>query len=334
MTHPVVDFTPPTDSLLRNPRLDHVAELPLLGVALRFETNSAYVRDLVEDTFGAWRALSGSLVSRRAALRIRVQVTGGSEDAPEGSLPALRYICYDDARYIIHTPGSVAMIDPDRGEASAYVTADLASHLALFRHSVLEAIALSLVAHHDRHPIHASAVGQGDRAVVFAGASGSGKSTLAYMAHRAGLDVLTEDALWVQLDPALRFWGWARHIHLKREATRFFPELAHHPTRDTDASGKIVVDIQGERQARSFEKSKGTVCIIERGAGSPSLERLSRDELTRILTDQLTQGYDRYPERLHATVDAIAADGGWKLKLTDDPQAALPLLMRLVDEGT
>ena len=331
MKHPVVDFTPPTDSLLRNPRLDHVVDVPLLGVPLRFETNSAYVRDFVEDTFGAWRELPASLVSRRDPLRITVQVTDGSEGGPEGSTPALRYICYDDARYIIHTPGSVAMVDPDRGEASAYVTADLASRRALFRHSVLEAIGLSLVAHHDRHPIHASAVGRGDRVVLFAGASGSGKSTLAYMAHAAGLEVLTEDALWVQLDPSLRFWGWARHIHLRREATRFFPELVDHPTRDTDASGKLVVDIRREHEAHSFEKSKGTVCIIERGAASPTLEPLSRDELIRVLTDQLTQGYDRYPERLDATVNAVARDGGWKLRLTDDPREALPLLLKLVE---
>ena len=329
MTHPVVDYTPPTDSLLRNPRLDHAVEVPLLGVPLRFETNSAYVRDLVEDTFGAWRALPGSSVSPDRALRVTVQVTGGDEGTSADSLPALRYICYDDARYIIHTPGSVAMIDPDRGEASAYVTADLASRRTLFRHSVLEAIGLSLVAHHDRHPIHASAVGRGDRVVMLAGASGSGKSTLAYMAHSAGLDVLTEDALWVQLYPALRFWGWARQIHLKPEAVRFFPELAGRSVRDTDASGKMVVDV--EREAQSFEKSNATVCVIERGAGSPGLERLSRNDLVRILTDQLTQGYDRYPERLDSTVDAVAADGGWRLRLTDDPREALPLLLQLVE---
>jgi hypothetical protein len=331
MTDPVVDFTPPTDSLLRNPRLDHAVEIPLFGIAVRFETNSAYVRDLVDDTFGAWRALPADLITRREPLRITVQVIDGSERAPENVLPSLRYICYDDARYLIHTPGSVAMVDPERGEASAYVTADLASHRTLFRHSVLEAIALSLVAHHDRHPIHASAVGRGNHVVLFAGASGTGKSTLAYMAHAAGLDVLTEDALWVQLDPGLRFWGWARHIHLRADATRFFPELIGKAIRDTDASGKIAVDIRREHEAHSFEKSQGTVCVIDRAGGSPSLERVSRAELISILTDQLTQGYDRYPQRLESTVSAVAGDGGWRLTLTDDPREALPLLMKLVD---
>ena len=334
MTHQIVDFTPPTDSLLRKPRLDHSLEVPLLGVPLRFETNSAYVRDMIEDTFGAWRSLSADLISRKDALRITVQVTGGDEGAVNDALPALRYICYDDARYIIHTPGSVAMVDPDRGEASAYVTADLASHRALFRHSVLEAIALSLVAHHDRHPVHASAIGRGDHVIVFAGASGTGKSTLAYMARVAGLEVLTEDALWVQLHPVLRFWGWARHIHLKPEATQFFPELLGSGVRDTDASGKIVVDVRREHEAHSFEKSAGTVCVLERSRGAPSLERVSRADLVRILTEQLTQGYDRYPERLEPTVRAVAADGGWKLSLTDDPRDALPLLMQLIDSAS
>ena len=69
MTDPVVDFTPPTDSLLRNPRLDHAVEIPLFGIAVRFETNSAYVRDLVDDTFGAWRARPIISSSRAKASR-------------------------------------------------------------------------------------------------------------------------------------------------------------------------------------------------------------------------------------------------------------------------
>jgi len=334
MTHQTVDFTPPTDSLLRKPRLDHVVEFPLLGVGLRVETNSVYVRELLEQTFGMWRGVPDELVVRRDdPFRIRVIVTDGSEREPEGGRPALRYILYDDARYIVHTPGSVAMVDPERGDAAAYITAELASHRSFFRHSVLEAIGLSLAAHHDRHPIHASAVGRGDHVILLAGASGVGKSTLAYMAHSAGLDVLSDDTVWVQLHPEIRLWGWTRRIHLTPESERFFPELAALEPRQTDSTGKLVVELDPGGKARSFVRREGTVCIIERGGKSPSIERLERDDLIRALSTHLTQGYDRYPERLDATVHALARNGGWRLTLNDDPRNALPALLKLVDEN-
>jgi len=334
MTNPTVDFTPAADSLLRKPRLDHVTEFPLLGVGLRLETNSAYVRDLAEETFAMWRAVPAELVGRREnPFRIRMVITEGSEREPANGQPALRYILYDDARYLVHTPGSVAMVDPDRGEAAAYMTAELASHRSLFRHSVLEAIGLSLVAHHDRHPIHASAVGRDDHVVLLAGASGVGKSTLAYMAHATGLDVLSDDTVWVQLDPDTRLWGWTRRVHLTPESQRFFPELQTLERSETDSTGKLVINLDRTEGPKSFVRREGTVCILERGAKTPSLERVDSGELARALSTHLTQGYDRYPERLEAAVRALARNGGWRLRLSDDPRDAMPVLLKLVDEN-
>jgi hypothetical protein len=69
MTKPAVDFVPMTDPLLRHPHLTHSATLVVLGIEIRVETNSEYVRDLVEESFGAWSRSSGpaAAFARRAS---------------------------------------------------------------------------------------------------------------------------------------------------------------------------------------------------------------------------------------------------------------------------
>ena len=100
---------------------------------------------------------------------------------------------------------------------------------------------------------------------------------------------------------------WLADLELLMEET----PVALYPPREGFGTEEIHAEIAGER--------------VE------TLERVSRAELISLLTDQLTQGYDRYPHRLESTVSAVAGDGGWRLTLTDDPREALPLLMKLVD---
>ena len=55
MTSQVVDFVPVRDPLTRAAQLPFVAELPVLGVATEFRTNSRYVVGVIEEAFGVWR---------------------------------------------------------------------------------------------------------------------------------------------------------------------------------------------------------------------------------------------------------------------------------------
>ena len=48
---------PVDETLLRAEPLPHCVTLPVLGIATHFETNSSDVRDIIEESFGRWRAL-------------------------------------------------------------------------------------------------------------------------------------------------------------------------------------------------------------------------------------------------------------------------------------
>lgn len=320
-----VDFHPLTDPLLRAPKLDLVVEVPLLGLAMRFETNSLYLHDLIGETFDIWRKATAPAAGA-PALRVRLIVQeGGEGTAPHAPI---RHICPDPERILMHSPGSVAIVDPGRFEAVAYVSTALAADRAHFRRQFLEALALALVTHFDRHPIHAAAIGR-ERALLLAGPSGSGKSTLAYLAHVSGLGVLSEEIVWVEQQSAFRLWGMPRRVHLLPESVSYFPELRGQ-TATVDAAGKIPVNLAEPNGSTRVWADQAVVCLLERGAGPPTLDRIPAEVIADALRQQPDAGFDRFPERHESAIAALAKDGGWRLTLSSDPREALPALREML----
>jgi hypothetical protein len=306
-----VDFLPTADPLLRNPRLAYSVELSVLGISTRFESNSRHVIGVVEETFGGWRTVDAHLPDRAKRVHVRITVLEGTEPAPH----VARHIAVDPARLIIHTSGSVAIVDP-RDEASvAYVTAALVADHGHFRRAMVEPMTLALLSHFDRHPLHAAAVARDGRAVLLAGPSGAGKSTLAHSAHAAGFDVLGEDHVWVQLEPTVRIWGWPRDARLLQPGSS---EKVHVPLARSDAPSSYFAD-------------SAVVAVLGRSP-TAKLEPLNAPTLINELERDVAPGFDRFPERHTSVVRALASRGGWRLTLSRDPADALPLLERMVSE--
>ena len=333
MTKPAVDFVPTTDPLLRHPHLTHSATLVVFGIEICVETNSEYVRDLVEETFGAWSRSSGPAKAGhyvRGPVHVRIVVHEGNEYTDVHA--PVRYISTDDGRLIVHSPGSVAIVDEPRGESLAYVTAALAADREHFRTTVIEAITFALLACFDRHPIHAAALVRDDRAVLLAGPSAMGKSTLAYLAHAAGIRVLSDDRVWVQMEPSLRIWGTPGTARLTAAALSLFPELGAAGEPVTPGSvGKVTVPLAPLNDWSGHTASRAVVCALIRG-GQAALDRMSSASLSTVLLSQLSPGFDRFPRRVERVVEVLTAGGGWRLTLTDDAREALPFLRLMLDE--
>jgi hypothetical protein len=333
MTKPTVDFMPTADPLLRHPHLTHSATVVVLGIEICVETNSDYVRDLVEEIFGAWARSSGPAKAGhyvQGPVHVRIVVHEGNESADVHA--PVRYISADDGRLILHSPGSVAIVDESRRESLAYVTAALAADREHFRTTVIEAMTFALLACFDRHPIHAAAIVRDDRAVLLAGPSAMGKSTLAYLAHAAGLCVLGDDRVWVQMEPSLRIWGRPGTARLTAAALLLFPELGAAGVSLTPASGgKITVPLTPTSDWSGHTASRAVVCALQRG-GKAALDRISAASVSQELLSQLSPGFDRFPHRMERVVEMLTAGGGWRLTLTEDAREALPFLRRMLDE--
>ncbi|MFT5111783.1 MAG: hypothetical protein ACI8P9_001103 [Parasphingorhabdus sp.] len=80
-----------------------------------------------------------------------------------------------------------------------YTTADTTAPEVL-RHLLLDQIIPRMYGHHYQTVIHASAIEGEGRVVLFIGPSGIGKSTLAASLHRAGLNLLSDDCVYLKKD--------------------------------------------------------------------------------------------------------------------------------------
>jgi hypothetical protein len=207
--------------------------------------------------------------------------------------------------------------DGERGSANCSFCMDV-TDTEIFRDAI-NTVVLFLVAQSGRTPVHAAAIMIGECAYVLAGRSGSGKSVLALAGQRAGLPVLAEDTVFVQLHPSFRVWGLAERIHVFEKDAPFGIDG------DTRwRSGRLKRAIPVGDGPQSAEKA--VLCVIERG-DRVMLNPLSPEDAMRALIREAEAGYDFYGTRMEEAIRAVAAGSCWQLTLTRDPDAAIAALM-------
>ena len=334
-------FDPSPDVLYHGVALRHVMELPVLGVPVRFESNSAAALAVVEEAFGIWRGLrtSPGLIAP-LGVRVRLIVHEGDERADGGAASHAPVTCRmpDADRVILHTPGSVGIADSRRQEATAYITLALLADRAHVQHSMIEGLTLVLVTACDRYPVHAAAIARGGVALLLAGPPGTGKSTLAYQAHRRGLRVLSDDAVYVQLDPEFQVWGLPGRVRLLTTAARHFPELAgRSPTFLANGDEKLVVQCPGDWPAAPAPAPVATrarVCLLERTGGSTTVSKApaSPAEVQAFLKDGVGLSRARFGASLDEALRRLAGAGGWRVSLSANPADAMPMFDDMLAE--
>jgi hypothetical protein len=321
---------PPYDPLYLHEPLEHRVQFPVLGITVRFATNDAGVLDVVEDVFGHWRdAGMGDPAPPGQGVDIRLFLQDGDE-GPSAE-PTVSFRAPDPMRWIVHTPGSFAVADLERRVGVAYITRTLLADRVRFRVSVLQFLVLIILTVEDRTPVHAAMIGSGDVAVLLAGKSGSGKSTLAYAASKAGLEVYSDDAAYIQLEPR-RVWGGDPAALLLRDVAGRFPELAGAQTAMFPTGKHKMIAAFPAVSGRRRWVAKVGVCVLARGEGPVGLAPIGADEVRAILTYDPAGAGSRFGARLEQAAEWLAAPGGWRLSLSNDPTEAIPYIRQLLNE--
>jgi hypothetical protein len=319
------------DEVMRDPtETAWEVRLPVLGIPVRFASNAAGVIALVEEAYGHWRGAS-SEAEMEDDDPVRIRIILGEAREPDAA--AVRAWLLAPDRLAVSTGASVGVADEGLRAAVARVTPALLARRDEFRADLLDALTLFVLTSLDRTPLHAAAIVRGDVGLVLTGPSGSGKSTLAYAALRAGLGVLSDEAVYVQSTPHPRVWGAPSWLYLTDEACVFFPEIEAAPRRRR-AGGrwKRAVPLPLDPGAGWFREQVG-LCLIERDAGPARFEPADPHDLAVALAREADPGFDRYGDRLAACVRALARIGGaWRVRVGTDPRDVVPCLAALMNE--
>ncbi|HET9984427.1 MAG TPA: hypothetical protein VFQ38_12595 [Longimicrobiales bacterium] len=299
-------------------------ELPLLGLPVRFEAEDPAALDAVLAAYGEWRGLAahphlvpapGEAPSARVRLRLRPPPPGGPplEDAPP-------QVAVTGSRLLLAAPGARAEAELATSEASAVLDPRILADPARLRADVLDTLLLFLLTRRDRQPLHAAAVVHAGTAAVLAGPGGTGKSSLAWAAARAGLRVLSDDAVYLQLQPRLRVWGFDTPLHLLPDAAGPIPEGV--PLRERGGRLKAAIPLPRDGSEPPVVE-RAVLCLLEPGGRRVSLQRIDPDGAIALLAESWEPGFDVFRDTLLPPLRALARAGAWRLRLSADPDEAI-----------
>jgi len=195
----------------------------------------------------------------------------------------------------------------------------LFDHPELLAAELLDPILLFLLTRCDRTPVHAAGIVVDRTAILLSGPSGTGKSSLAYAAAQCGVPILSDDTVYVQLEPGFRVWGLPRAIHLLPQDAP--PGL--HPIRIRGGRSKAAVTV-GDNSAQACA-DRAVLVLLEPGS-RPSLTPVAVDDARAALA-RLEPGFDLLPDQSASAAEALIKDGAWRLTLGSQPDEAVALLL-------
>lgn len=268
--------------------------LQLLGTRFTFESGSAQLMRLVDWAYAGLprHTLAGRTphLAVRLVLRTGAAARAGNEPEP---------LVLSSGGGILCGAGfgsNVAAICPAQGAALVVVARERLRFPYHLRYELIEFAVFTLAARAlGLMPLHAACIASGGRGLLLLGASGAGKSTAMLHGALAGLDVVSEDSLFVTPDTLLAT-GVANFLHVRRESLRFLPArqaaaLGRSPViRRRSGVEKLEIDLRQPRfrlAPRPVELA-GVVELSPResGPGAPVTALGSRQLLARLRDSQ------------------------------------------------
>jgi hypothetical protein len=251
---------------------------------------------------------------------IQLELTLG--DAACGGPPSIEV---EGARLQSVGPGFESWADARALTAFCKISRDLMQQPDRLASEALDTLVLFLLTRSGRTPVHASGVMCGETAVLLAGASGSGKSTLALAAMARGLQILSDDTVYIQLQPRLRVWGFPRPLHVfPADAPGFIQR-----TRLRGGKLKAVVPLTAGSAIPVADRA--AVVLLQRD-DQIRLDPIEAAVATKALA-RLEPGFDLLTQESAEAVAALTGPGAWRLTLTRDPAAAIDVLMAWFGQG-
>lgn len=232
----------PVDVVYRDPEVRHDAIFGVMGVPLRFQTNSSRLFTLAIEAFARF----GPPTREMPLLQVRL-FTHPTETPVPGQMWPLLTRAQGDYYYVTWGPGCTLVADLARGYLFGYVTPDILAWPHLIREAFLLGPVLYTLSWHEYIPLRAAVVLWRRRYPVYLVTDTEADiSVLLYQAVRARWRVVAErHVMAVRTSRGYHFWGVPWWLHLPCHAIQAFPELdVSFSAPLPDGSWQLVLDIE------------------------------------------------------------------------------------------
>jgi len=313
----------------------------LLGAQFVFESDSAELLRLVD------RAYAGlprhALAARVPRITLRLALAddagarrgaGGKEEPPPLAMSSgAGFLCGATAQ------ASLSAMCPAQRAALVVVARELLRFPYHVRYELIEFAVFTLAARVQQlMPLHAACVGSDGRGLLLLGASGAGKSTAILHCALAGLDLVSEDSLFVTPDTLLAT-GVANFLHVRRESLRFVPApqavaLGRSPViRRRSGVEKLEIDLRQARfrlAPRPVELAGIVELCPQRAEAGACLTPLGSRQLLARLRD--SQPYAANLQGWRTFSRAVRGLPAFELRRGRHPDDTVQVLQRLLRE--
>ncbi|HET6632255.1 MAG TPA: serine kinase [Rhodanobacteraceae bacterium] len=191
----------------------------VLGARFLFESDDAALLYPVEAAYDGLPRHRLPLPAREFNVQLRLvphrAATRLPEPPPVRTQSGAGLLCgvMDECNYVV--------VAPAQHRALVVASEDMLERPYHLRYELIEFAVFTLAARaQGLVPLHGACIGRNGCGILLLGASGSGKSTLALLAVLRGLDLLSEDAVFVQPERLLAT-GVANYLHVQAEALQF-----------------------------------------------------------------------------------------------------------------
>jgi hypothetical protein len=220
----------------------HRKTVSALGARIDIESNHAGLLGLAADAF------AGLPVHRLGAplhLRLVLKCCGGGPDRRWRNPPLPRLASGGGILTSSFDAANFAVVAPDSRLAFVNVSPQALRFEYHVRYELIEFAVITLAARARRLvPLHAACVGRRGRGLLLLGGSGAGKSTMCLAAALAGIELLSEDSVFVTPDRMLAA-GLPNYLHVRRDGLRFVDDR---PTRSALKAAPTIRRRSGVRK--------------------------------------------------------------------------------------
>ena len=194
----------------------------LLGAPFAFHSDSQALLDQVQAAFD--RLPSHRLPGAAAELQLELRLLPGRHLPDAAEPPPVQMQSGMGLLFGVINATNYVAISPDQRQALLVVSEDMLDFPYHLRYELIEFAVLVLATRClGLVPLHGACVGANGRGVLLLGDSGAGKSTLALHALLHGLELLAEDAVFVEPQRLLAT-GLANFVHVKAEGLRWIDD--------------------------------------------------------------------------------------------------------------